>query len=462
MGGRSVKLDAYIRVSKVGGRSGDSFISPDAQRDVIAAWAEHNAVRIVEWHEDLDQSGRKLNRPAFDRMLARVRARQTEGVVVAKIDRFARSLVGATKALQAIDAAGAVFFSVQDGADVPTSAGRLHQRMMLSLAEFELDRITENWDTSRERAVGRGAHIGVTPFGYVKQKHGGRLIPAPTAELMTEAFSMRASSRKLVEISDFLNRHAKPGRAAQFMPRTVSAMLGRRVYLGELRHGAFFQANAHEPLTDPETFELAQGKHRSTSPAEKHMLVGLVRCANCRYVLNYRHGKQFRCSIHHAAGSCDGPVSALASELETFVTDALLERLPELASGADLLDSKIAVETAESALIAYRDDLDLQALLKHADYVGGLATRQRSLETARSRYSASLTHAYGIDTVSTLERWESMPKLERRAAAHQLIEAVFVRPGSPASENFTIVWKGEHVELPSRGSGKYAPTPFRW
>lgn len=457
-----MKLDAYIRVSKVGDREGDSFISPDAQRDVIATWADNNAVRILEWHVDLDQSGKKLSRPAFDRMLARVKAGDSEGVVVAKIDRFARSLVGATKALQEIDMAGAVFFSVQDGADVPTSAGRLHQRMMLSLAEFELDRITENWDTSRERAVGRGAHIGVTPFGYLKQKHGGGLIPAPTAELMSESFAMRSKSRKLVEISDFLNLHAKPGRASKFTPRTVAAMLGRRVYLGELRHGTFFLENAHEPLTDPVTFELAQSKHRGTSPAEKHMLVGLARCASCRYVMNYRHGKRFRCSIHHAAGDCTDPTSASSTALEAIVNEALLDRIPRLTAGEDLFDAKTAVEIAESSLVAYRDDLDLQAALKHSDWAGGLTARQRALDAARDRYSASLTFAYGLDLAAVEGDWKVMAPMDRRQVAHQLIEAVFVRAGDPLEDNVTIIWKGEHVELPSRGSGKYEPVAFRW
>jgi hypothetical protein len=35
-----LELDAYIRVSKVAGRTGDSFISPGVQRERIESWAQ--------------------------------------------------------------------------------------------------------------------------------------------------------------------------------------------------------------------------------------------------------------------------------------------------------------------------------------------------------------------------------------------------------------------------------------
>jgi hypothetical protein len=48
--------------------------------------------------------------PAFNEMLARVEGGETGGVVVAKLDRFARSLVDTLEALKRLDAAGATSF----------------------------------------------------------------------------------------------------------------------------------------------------------------------------------------------------------------------------------------------------------------------------------------------------------------------------------------------------------------
>jgi DNA invertase Pin-like site-specific DNA recombinase len=49
-----------------GARSGESFISPDEQRAAIEAWAKASGNTIMEWHEDLNQSGGTLDRPAFN------------------------------------------------------------------------------------------------------------------------------------------------------------------------------------------------------------------------------------------------------------------------------------------------------------------------------------------------------------------------------------------------------------
>jgi site-specific DNA recombinase len=55
-------MDGYIRVSRVAGREGESFISPEVQRAKIAGWAELQGVVIVRWWEELDQSGRRRDR----------------------------------------------------------------------------------------------------------------------------------------------------------------------------------------------------------------------------------------------------------------------------------------------------------------------------------------------------------------------------------------------------------------
>ena len=37
-----MRLDGYVRVSRVGGRSGDAFISPGEQKEKVRAWANRD------------------------------------------------------------------------------------------------------------------------------------------------------------------------------------------------------------------------------------------------------------------------------------------------------------------------------------------------------------------------------------------------------------------------------------
>lgn len=59
----------YVRVSRVGGRSGDSFLSPDLQREQIEGVARREGLTIVEVIDELDASGGDADRPEWNRAL---------------------------------------------------------------------------------------------------------------------------------------------------------------------------------------------------------------------------------------------------------------------------------------------------------------------------------------------------------------------------------------------------------
>jgi DNA invertase Pin-like site-specific DNA recombinase len=141
-------MDGYVRVSRVAGREGESFISPDVQRQKIAGWAELHDVEIVRWWEELDQSGRRRDRPMFQQALGRCEAGETGGIVVARLDRFARSAVDALEAIKRLNEAGARLVSVEDNFDGSTPMGRFAIGILTLIAELELDRITESLSTA--------------------------------------------------------------------------------------------------------------------------------------------------------------------------------------------------------------------------------------------------------------------------------------------------------------------------
>ncbi len=55
------RLAGYIRVSKVNGREGESFHSPEKQRAEVEARAKQLGAEVVRWYEDLDESGKEGN-----------------------------------------------------------------------------------------------------------------------------------------------------------------------------------------------------------------------------------------------------------------------------------------------------------------------------------------------------------------------------------------------------------------
>src|SRR6516164_6790631 len=167
--------DGYVRVSRRAGREGESFISPEVQRQKIAGWAELHGVEIVAWWEEIDQSGARLERPLFQEALARCERGETGGIVVARLDRFARSAVDALESIKRLNAAGARLVSVEDNFDGSTPMGRFAIGILSLIAELELERIRENWTTAAREAVARGVHISARPPTGYRRDESGRL-----------------------------------------------------------------------------------------------------------------------------------------------------------------------------------------------------------------------------------------------------------------------------------------------
>src|SRR5262245_11440579 len=202
---KSRAADGYIRVSRRAGREGESFISPAVQRQKIADWAALHDVEVVQWWAEIDQSGARLERPMFQEALARCERGETGGIIVARLDRFARSAVDALESIRRLNEAGAWLVSVEDNFDGSTPMGRFAIGILTLIAELELERMKENWDVATRAAVGRGIHISSRPPTGYQRDETGRLVPSePAASAVKEVFRRRALGASWAELARYL------------------------------------------------------------------------------------------------------------------------------------------------------------------------------------------------------------------------------------------------------------------
>jgi site-specific DNA recombinase len=331
-------LDAYIRVSKVAGRQGESFISPSVQRERIEGWAQAHG-RSVIWHEpDLDASGGTMNRPVFDQIMERIRSGQSAGMIVAKLDRFARTLAGALGTLEEFERHGAALVSVADNLDLSTSVGKAFLRILLVFAELERDRIRDSWEVATSSAVDRGIHIAkFTPVGYAKGADK-RLVPGHDAAAIHEAFVLRGAHATRTEIARRLDETAPRPNGGRWTPPMVERIIKNRVYMGYAYRGEQVNPAAHPPIVSAAEWHAANLAPVRSAPRGKrpNLLGGMVRCVGCRYVLapavaGFDNGRTqvriYRCRRVHTAGVCPAPASINARKLERYVESIWREQM---------------------------------------------------------------------------------------------------------------------------------------
>ncbi|MFE2224776.1 recombinase family protein, partial [Agrobacterium deltaense] len=153
----------YIRVSTYY----EDKISPDIQRAALKAWEKRTGHRIVEWIEDLDQTGRNFKRRIMGGIKA-VEDGTARGIAVWRYSRFGRSRNGNALNLARLEAVGGRLESATEAADTRTAFGKLQMGMAFKFAEFESDRIGEQWAETRENRLARGLPTtGGQRWGYV-------------------------------------------------------------------------------------------------------------------------------------------------------------------------------------------------------------------------------------------------------------------------------------------------------
>jgi DNA invertase Pin-like site-specific DNA recombinase len=132
------------------------------------------------------QSGAKTDRAQLAKAIAALGPGDT--LIVAKLDRLARSTRDLLNVLDAIAKAGATFKSLADPwCDTTTPHGRLMLTVLGGLAEFERHLILARTSDGRERARARGVRFG-------------RKLKL-TVHQQAEALARRAAGEPLVDIA---------------------------------------------------------------------------------------------------------------------------------------------------------------------------------------------------------------------------------------------------------------------
>ena len=269
---KPLRCAIYTRVSTDAGLEQD-FNSLDAQREACEAYIKSQAQegwRLIKAHfDDGGFSGGNMERPALQALLAEIRERRLDIVVVYKVDRLTRSLADFAKLVESFDTHGVSFVSVTQSFNTTTSMGRLTLNVLLSFAQFEREvtgeRIRDKIAASKKKGIWMG---GVIPHGYSVVDRKLIIVPgeAETIRLIFDRYrdlrSLPALQRDLRERRILTReRTLATGRKIGGIPFMVGALvslLRNRTYLGEINHRSKSYPGEHEAIVQQEVFEAVQ------------------------------------------------------------------------------------------------------------------------------------------------------------------------------------------------------------
>ena len=164
----------YVRVSTA--RQAKEGLSLQAQEHTLREYARLNQFEVVEVIRDEGLSGRKMNRPGFQRVMQAVEKNEVDAVIVYSLSRFARNIVGMHNAMTTMDKHGVAFHSYTDRVDTSSAMGRFVLNMISAMNELESELIGERVSTAIEENKRRGkTYCRNTPFG-TRADRAGKIV----------------------------------------------------------------------------------------------------------------------------------------------------------------------------------------------------------------------------------------------------------------------------------------------
>jgi site-specific DNA recombinase len=294
---KPVRCAIYTRVSTDHGLEQD-FNSLDAQHDAAQAYIRSQAhagwTLIRSRYDDGGYSGGSTERPALQRLLADVRTRKVDVIVVYKVDRLTRSLADFAKLVELFDDHGVSFVSVTQQFNTTTSMGRLTLNVLLSFAQFEREvtseRIRDKIAASKRKGLWVG---GIAPLGYETKDRKIVVVEE-------EAERVRTIFRRYLELGS-LNllmvdlrergivtkvRSLKTGQTVggiSFTRGPLAHLLRNRFYIGEVAFKGEVLPGQQPAILDRDLFDAVQAKlnhqrnnHTVTRAKSDALLIGRI------------------------------------------------------------------------------------------------------------------------------------------------------------------------------------------
>ncbi len=382
---KPVRCAIYTRVS-TDQRLEQEFNSLDAQRDAAEAYIRSQAHAgwslVRSQYNDGGYSGGSTDRPALQRLLADVRAKKVDVIVVYKVDRLTRSLADFAKLVELFDGHGVSFVSVTQQFNTTTSMGRLTLNVLLSFAQFEREvtseRIRDKIAASKRKGLWVG---GMVPLGYKVKNH-------KVVVIKNEAERVRAIFRRYLELGS-LNllmrdlrqrkiltkaRRLSSGRAVGGNPLTrgpLAHLLRNRFYIGEVAFKGEILPGEQPAILDRKLFEAVQRKldeqrtnHSTKRGKSESLLMGRIfddRGNRMTPSHASKKGKRYRYYlssplIQGQAESAGSIRRVPAPEIETLVIDAVRKRLKDstAATDRDLVNNHVARVEVQAKRLAVK------------------------------------------------------------------------------------------------------------
>lgn len=333
----------YLRLSQ---EDGDIYLSDknesnsiSTQRDLILNYlTQHPELEYTAEFSDDGFTGTNFDRPGFEQMMAAVREKRVDCIVVKDLSRFGRDYIESGKYIQKIfPMLGVRFIAINDGydsADTTSQANDFVLPFKNLINDSYCRDISIKSRTNLEVKRRNGEFVNnFAVYGYKRSPNDKHklVVDEPAAMTVRNIFNWKQEGWNAQRIADYLNKSGvlspmeykkkcgfnyrtgfKTRSKARWSAVAVLRILKNAVYTGVLEQGKTTTPNykvkvklykdesewarvenAHEPIITPDQFTLVQSllqmdTYRAAGEENIYLFSGMIFCADCKSPMVHR------------------------------------------------------------------------------------------------------------------------------------------------------------------------------
>ncbi|WP_440256273.1 recombinase family protein [Candidatus Avelusimicrobium sp.] len=414
------------------------FNSLQNQEEACKAYILSQAFNQWEYYKTYSDggiSGGTMERPGLLQMLADIRARKIQMVVVYKVDRLSRSIIDFHKMMQEFDKYGCNFVSITQSFDTSNSMGKLTLNMLLSFAQFErevsAERVRDKIAASKAKGLWMG---GTPPIGY-DAKERQLIVNEGEAQLVRLIFQKYIETENMFAVADYLNsqgictkkwvarRSKREHGGGQFYKSNIQRILTNPLYIGKIAHYAQNKIydGKHEGIISRDLWDKVQGLIRrriNDSNAFLHykchktVLAGKLyddKGQSFRLTSSKKQGKKFL-YYYNGVGGHYLPVEQLDSFVLSMLKTADFDDIEPLADMSAITDTQlgrwISKATCQTVgkkhyLTVFLDEKHVKTDLGNCPKMSGQVDA-KLLKMARIEDTIYLRDSFMVDNISSV------------------------------------------------------------
>lgn len=323
----------YLRLSKDDGLMDKDSASIDTQRDMLARFCNENNIIIHDFYIDDGFTGLNTERPGFRRMIEDVEAQKVNCVISKDQSRLGRNHLETDFYMEVYFPEHNIrYIALNDNVDTLNASSLDIAPFRNLLNDMYSQDISKKIKSALYTRQSQGKFIGTkAPYGYIKdpQDKNHLIIDEKCAPVVRRIYELYLDGNGVHRIAAALRAEKIPkpaAVAAEYFNNTyashlstdtdiydwrdgaISTILTNPVYAGHIRgqqrpkisakskkryarnSKAIIVENMHEPIIDPEKWELVQTivrshHHERGKDGFDNIFAGLLRCSECGHAL---------------------------------------------------------------------------------------------------------------------------------------------------------------------------------